>query len=469
MIERGRALSRGLCTVGLATVFAAGPLASCGSGTDKPGDTLRPLDAASPRPEGGSTDATSAPLRDGGVEEDALSSPTDASGCEAGRSFCGGGCTDVKSDPNNCGQCTNACGKGVVCVNSQCVCPVDAGQTLCNNTCVPTATDQSNCGACGHNCQGSTCVNGLCVPTVVAQPPGTQIWDIAFDSTYIYWTQIAANGSVGAVSKKPFAGSTTTLGVNGDQNLFDPHGIFVDQLNMYWVDYNGGAVEGFPLLGGPIVVYTPSTPDGGTPAHPIDITADGLNVYWVNFDGGSVMSEPIVGGTTPLIIASGEDHPQAIAVDATNVYWVDKGTTLTGTGAVKQAPKGAPATPATLITLAQNEDQPSDIAVDGTSVYWTDRANPGAVKKTPIGGGPIVILAQNLGAPYGIAVDKNAGYVYWTNFDDNTVMRLPKAGGEAPFVLASGATQNNPAAITVDSTNVYWVNQGAGTILKVAK
>jgi hypothetical protein len=171
-------------------------------------------------------------------------------------------------------------------------------------------------------------------------------------------------------------------------------------------------------------------------------------------------------------IATGENHPHALAIDAANVYWVDLGGTTAGTGSVRQAPKGG--TAVTPVILSSNEDQAWDIAIDGSSVYWTDRANPGMVRKVPIGGGPVVTLAQNQGAPYGIAVD--ADYVYWTNFDDNTVMRLPKMlpdGGQAPFALAT--SQNNPSAITVDATpaspqakNVYWAN-GAGAILKVAK
>jgi sugar lactone lactonase YvrE len=86
------------------------------------------------------------------------------------------------------------------------------------------------------------------------------------------------------------------------------------------------------------------------------------------------------------------------------------------------------------------------------------------VKSIPIGGGSINPIAQNQGAPDGIAVD--AQYVYWTNYDDNTVLKAPKAGGTA-YTLAS--SQNNPSAIAVDDKNVYWANQGSGYILKVAK
>ncbi len=488
MVNRGWSTRRRLVTMVCLTIPTGGSLASCSGTTKPPADTLNGPDAAAARSEAGPPDATT-PLPDATIatipldargsqdsagdaldaagEAAAADSPfeasDDGSACRGGQTFCGGACTDTSSDPTNCGQCTNACGKGVICNSGQCACPPNMGQLLCNGTCVTIATDENNCGACGHSCQGSTCSNNLCQPTAVAQP-NAPLWDIGVDSTFLYWTQIAIAPNVGAVSKKPFAGTATIFSVSGDPLLDDPHGIAVDQLNMYWVDYSTGAVESYPLQGGQVTVYQMPAP-GGTSPHPIDIVTDGQNVYWVTFDGGQVLSEPIAGGVAPTVIASGEDHPHAIAVDENNVYWVDLGNALSGTGLVKQAPKNAAAPPATPITLSKNEKEPWDIAVDATSVYWTDRANPGEVKKILIGGSALpVTLAQMQGAPYGIAVD--ADYVYWTNFDDNTVMRLPKTGGQQPFALASG--QNNPASLAVDARNVYWAN-GAGTILKVAK
>jgi hypothetical protein len=344
---------------------------------------------------------------------------------------------------------------------------------------VSVATDPNNCGSCEHSCQGSTCANFLCQPTVVATPNVQGIWDLVVDQQILYWTQ---SGAASGIAKKPFAGGAITP-VTGSTYLADPRGIAVESLNplnLYWVDYANGVVEKWPLLGGtPTAIVVPPAPDAGSPdggppeqlpATPIDLAVDANNVYWVSFDDGKVLSVSTNGGMWATL-ASGEDHPIAITVDDTNIYWVDQGSPG-GTGSVHQASKDGTMPR----TLATGEAKPSDIAVDGTSVYWTDNANPGLVKKVPIGGTAVVTLASNQGAPYGIAVDRtpagDAGavgtqYVYWTNFNDNTVMRLPIDGGQQPFVLASG--QNNPAAIVVDEKNVYWVNQGAGTILKVAK
>jgi hypothetical protein len=306
-------------------------------------------------------------------------------------------------------------------------------------------------------------MNALCLPTVVASP-NANISDIAVDSTYMYWTQ----GN--EVAKKPFSGGNIQTLAGG---LSDPRGIVVDNINAYWVDFAAASVSQALLIGGaPQQLWPPTNNDAGIvgPPNPTDVAADGTNVYWVTGgvgnSSGQVLSVPIGSGgsVTPKVISSSEAHPIAVALDANNVYWVDEGDTTSQTGpfngSVNQAPKqGGAITP-----LATGLQLPWDVAVDQTSVYWTEKNNPGAVKKLPIGGGPIVTLAQGVGvgAPYGIAVDSQ--YVYWTDYDNSEVLRLPKGGG-SPLALAS--TQNTPAAITVDQVNVYWVS--GQQILKVAK
>jgi hypothetical protein len=471
MVEYGRALHRGLpaAWVALAATFVA----SCTS-TPKPGtgDSFGGGDGGLFQRDAGldSTEPPESSVVDTYVSE--------VSSCEAGLTFCGGGCVDTKKDPSNCGMCTNACGGVFQCVGGQCLCPVGGGQAICNNTCVNTSTDPSNCGACGHPCQGSVCANALCQPTVVANASGAPISDIAVDAENVYWSQIALSTDHGRVSSKQFAGNSQTLFRDGtnDPWLLDPRGVAVDNGNVYWVDTANGAVETFSTITNALFVPLrfPMT-DGGVTDSPFDLVSDGQNVYWVTYDGGKIISVPI-GGGPQTILAQNENHPHAIAVDQSNVYWVDYGNnTAIPSGSVKQIAKGAQVGTSAPLVIAQNEDQPWDIAVDDTSVYWTDRNNPGEVKKVPIGGGQIVTLASGQGGPYGIAVD--ADYVYWTNIDDNTVVRLPKAGSTLPpFVLANG--QNNPGPIAIDgkpadgglggAKNVYWAN-GAGAISKVAR
>jgi hypothetical protein len=92
------------------------------------------------------------------------------SGCNAPLSLCGSTCTDVESDPSNCGFCGTKCGPGLACTGGQCG-TCTASQSLCDGTCVDQKTDPKNCGGCGVACpKGASCTGGKC-----ACPAGFQV------------------------------------------------------------------------------------------------------------------------------------------------------------------------------------------------------------------------------------------------------------------------------------------------------
>ena len=89
---------------------------------------------------------------------------------------CGGStaCTNVFSDPDNCGSCgATPCLASQVCNNGHCASACTSPNTNCSRACVNTLFDSANCGMCGHHCPthdpvadpmalDEFCMNGVC-------------------------------------------------------------------------------------------------------------------------------------------------------------------------------------------------------------------------------------------------------------------------------------------------------------------
>ncbi len=87
-------------------------------------------------------------------------------------------CADLRTDPRNCGRCRRDCKnptsfKGNYCIDGQCSHCRDASQTRCtpiggDDYCTDLLTDPRNCGRCGKDCknptafQGNYCIEGQC-------------------------------------------------------------------------------------------------------------------------------------------------------------------------------------------------------------------------------------------------------------------------------------------------------------------
>jgi hypothetical protein len=123
--------------------------------------------------------------------------------CEAPETCCVNGnpfCTDLDSDPGNCGACFNQCGPCEVCDQGQCVFACDpcetcnasgqcestckANETCCvngNPFCTDLKTDPGNCGVCFNQCDPDCeyCADGYCLETgVCCQEKGEECeWD----------------------------------------------------------------------------------------------------------------------------------------------------------------------------------------------------------------------------------------------------------------------------------------------------
>src|SRR5579884_2970045 len=73
--------------------------------------------------DGSTNDTTTADGNDDTTSNDAPPSdtpPSDGPGCTAPRLMCGSVCTDISSDPANCGSCGHACAGGQNCNGGSC-------------------------------------------------------------------------------------------------------------------------------------------------------------------------------------------------------------------------------------------------------------------------------------------------------------------------------------------------------------
>jgi hypothetical protein len=88
--------------------------------------------------------------------------------CVDGADRCDQICTFLGWDPYNCGACGNVCPESApYCNQGECAdCP--PGTALCGGQCVDLFSDASNCGGCGQACTtGHVCSGGVCCnPTI---------------------------------------------------------------------------------------------------------------------------------------------------------------------------------------------------------------------------------------------------------------------------------------------------------------
>jgi hypothetical protein len=85
--------------------------------------------------------------------------------CLGGTKLCGEKCVNPDNDPAHCGDCEQACAQGLVCSGGKCVLTCEQGGGVdCGGICVDVNTDKKNCGACGMACTNpdEVCVGGKC-------------------------------------------------------------------------------------------------------------------------------------------------------------------------------------------------------------------------------------------------------------------------------------------------------------------
>jgi len=196
--------------------------------------------------------------------------------------LCNGTCTDITTDPKNCGGCGGSggavCGTGQVCAPNDAgggVCQTSCGTAVeCNGACVTLSSDPHNCGACGN-----VCAQGYgCHPTPNGSTPGTCLPDAV----------VACIGTPGQVAPifdspvQPLAGPAVpggivpaALGILGDALL-----VGAEALGELSLRNLGLVSPEAPLLGGGVdFVEVDSRYDAGAYVYVVDGNSNTLIIF----------------------------------------------------------------------------------------------------------------------------------------------------------------------------------------------
>jgi hypothetical protein len=163
---------------------------------------------------------------------------------------------------------------------------------------------------------------------------GTQPYQIAHDTNYVYFTDIGLNGFPQRI---PFDGGAA-VALNSNQLT---NGIALGDAGIFFT--GGGFTDG--------VLWRIKASDWAPGAnavsfasplkHAYGVALDDNYVYWVNggtqnLDDGSIMACPLnlATCTMPILLASNLHYPRSIAVDRDAVYWTNYGDTTSVTDSV---------------------------------------------------------------------------------------------------------------------------------------
>jgi hypothetical protein len=313
-------------------------------------------------------------------------------------------------------------------------------------------TDPKHCGRCDHDCRGSACQGGHCVPVLVGNVKGgTGIFVVDAGNVYA-----ADNDEI--VKFDPAGKRTKIVTPIGAT----PIAMFVDQNYVLWSSWGEGVLA-CPLVGcsGPPLRVSSSTRTGAVTALPG--LASPWQYVWVDLQTSSIAKAGPDGGTS-LVPVPGVDETRCanFATAGSTAYFADSPRnrilSLRSDGTSKAA-AGAQA--------------PCAIATHGNQLYFTDEFNVwrAGIKADGSLENPIAI-ANGQAAPRTIIADED--YVYWapSTQSDTPILRCQKMGCDLkPETIVSGLPRT--VAIDVDETWIYFAVAGSYTvgaeIWKVAK
>ncbi len=309
------------------------------------------------------------------------------------------------------------------------------------------------------------------------------IYQIAVDSSNVYWYDVDTSNNTGVIKSVPKAGGAVTILASGLGGVND---FTLDDTSIYWAEHDlvsgSGAIKSVPKSGGTVTILASGFPAGSNydVFDPFGIVLDNTYVYWgESVGGGAVRRIPKAGGTV-IDINRGQGNVGMLALDSpttpTTIYYSG------GNGGMYSIPiaGGNPFPIATNV----GTNSVSDFIVDSTTIYGVDTGslwgagsnNTGAVYSIPLTGGvPTPLSAMNLQNPKSLVTDGTFLYYegdYSIPGGPGAIVKVAKTGGTISKGLCDTNAANptigtvyNAAKLAVDANSVYmvgFVNGGPG-------
>jgi hypothetical protein len=316
---------------------------------------------------------------------------------------------------------------------------------IASNGCETSLALPESCGACERDCAGGTCSGDppVCGPVTLTSQVGNAR-SLAVAGGFVYWTDSEAV----EVRRVPTTGGAAMTVVDA---LGWPGGLAVDDTHVYYATLAAGwgRIERAPRDGGVAEVLAEGW------GFPHDVVVDPTGVYVTDMENDVVLRVPLTGGS-PLPLISGQNGPIPLSLMGDRLYyanaWAGQVAWVTKDGSQSAVlgqedvwtPRGLSAHPDALVwterdfdddsagnvvsmspaggqpvKLAVGQPRPHSAVTDGIDVYFTcsglKTAGTGSVRKVPLAGGPVQILAPSEFSPRDLRLAD--GVLYFGTYD----------------------------------------------------
>lgn len=330
---------------------------------------------------------------------------------------------DTQTDPLNCGECGNACGVGT-CFGGQC----QTAEVLATGLATPgfIVVDGptlyfATSGPKPLYIDGaiySLPNDGSADPTVLVSsvPKAETVLLDGSDIVYLSAGTEAQDFADGYVARVPKSGGAPEV-LESDQ--WWPQSIVKHADAFYLASsgrYSNDFVDGSLRQLGGSVLLDPEVAPGS-------LMVVGTDLWWLSYspnlggtNDGLLRRMPIAGGQVEDV-ATGLNRPEAAIQVGDLIYFTTDGFIHT----IDHTAPGAPQ------VFVDNIGSIAAMAADGTDLYWTEPG--GRVARKALAGGPVIVIAEGLSQPWGLALDDD--YAYFVDraeglLDDGSVLRIHK-------------------------------------------